>query len=378
MATGCWLGKSNRTKPDYDYSSFPDEITEQILLKLPCTKSIVTCTSVCKSWHALIQSPRFVKIHRLISNKSEKYLVCSDGQSQWSYSIDYYDGERLHKYYDLKIPHEGTIRIFGSCNGLICYAKFDDSALRNIYMWNPAIRKLRVLPKPERYTDPTAYGFWFDTDADDYKVATITYTTVEVYSLSTNTWDTIFICGPSDPCFQYQWIFDTNAVHLNGTLHWLLLKKNGRSIISLNIKNRKLRETLICPVEKRWSFLNRLISGTHSHSLFLLKYDSLQNCRLLAYDESLKELCTIDLRESRTEARLIGVRDIGNEFLFQKACNNDGGILVCNVEDFKFKDFSPSTRTIFKLLPFAETLVLLNDKESSSTATSSTINGTQG
>lgn len=53
--------------------------------------------------------------------------------------------------------------------------------------------------------------------------------------------------------------------------------------------------------------------------------------------------------------------------------DSDGGMLVCNVEDFKFKDFFPSTRTIFKLLPFAETLVLLNDKESSSTATSSTI-----
>lgn len=42
------------------------------------------------------------------------------------------------------------------------------------------------------------------------------------------------------------------------------------------------------------------------------------------FDESLRRLYRIDLGETGTKARPIGIRENGNEFLCQKVCNYDG------------------------------------------------------
>lgn len=172
-----------------DYSSLPDEIVEQILKKTQCIKSIVTCTCVCKSWHALITTPGSLKMHSLPdNNNSTIYYLCLFSRDD-SYSMQYYDGSlrRLRRYYDPIFPHKG-FEIVGCCNGLICYTEF-----RNIYLWNPTIRKLKLLPDSGLYDDErVVYGFWFDMNSDDYKVAKISCmekSKIEVYSLISNSWD---------------------------------------------------------------------------------------------------------------------------------------------------------------------------------------------
>lgn len=103
--------------------------------------------------------------------------------------------------------------------------------------------------------------------------------------------------------------------------------------------------------------------------LYILRFECLYNHYyrgFRVYDESLNELYRINMEKSENEPRLIGIGNNTSEVLFQ-SCDYQQ-ILVCNIEDLTFKNFSPSTRSIFKVLPFTETLVLLNDKDSRSTA----------
>ena len=89
----------------------------------------------------------------------------------------------------------------GTCNGLIFLA--DDSYGHCYIIYNPCVRKLVKLPKPNinfsSYAGFNASGFGFDSKTNDYKV--VRFVTreqkvqkgksppeVEVYSLSTGKW----------------------------------------------------------------------------------------------------------------------------------------------------------------------------------------------
>lgn len=365
MAVG-WL--FHRTSLTYDYSFLPDEILVQIFLKLACTKFIVTCMSVCKSWYALIKSPQFINMHLSSSNifKNE-YFFCSYYDKPL-YSIEYHDSKRLQKCYDLLFNNDERMELIGSCNGLICYTvKNDDDPRHDIYLWNPIIRKVKILPESKLYKKHTGYGFWFDRNTGDYNVAKVLSTTksasaVEVYSLSNNSWDIISTSGPD---LEYP----RDVVHVNGSLYWLALRRNNWLIFSLDTKSGMFRESLTWPATRLFPFCVLLASEAQSHSLFVLRLECLINQHyhgLRVYDESLNELYRIDMENSINELHLIGNGNNTSEVLFQSC--RDKQIVVCNIEDFKFRNFSPSTRGIFKVLPFTETLVLLDDADSGSTA----------
>lgn len=235
MAVGWLFPRRHRTTLTYDFSFLPDDILEQIFLKLPCTKFIVACTSVCKSWYALIKSPQFINIHLSRSSfyKNKYFFCCYYDEPR--YSIDYYDEQRLQKCYELLFSHDERIELIGSCNGLICYTGKNDYDPRNdIYLWNPIIRKVKILPQSKFYKRNTGYGFWFDTYTGDYSVAKVLSTTesasaVEVYSLSNNSWDIISTNGPD---LEYP----RNVVHVNGSLYWLALRRSNWMIFFLWIQ----------------------------------------------------------------------------------------------------------------------------------------------
>ncbi|KAL8157084.1 hypothetical protein AgCh_001976 [Apium graveolens] len=116
---------------------------------------------------------------------------------------------------------------------------------------------------------------------------------------------------------------------------------------------------------------DEVLVEAHSHSLtdlFVLRYECIPCGKYVTrdvrvFDGDLNQLYTIEFEGSETGASLIGVRNNSSELLFQR--NKHPQILVCNVEDLKFKDFcSSSLRCISWMRPFVETLVLLNDGDS--------------
>ncbi|XP_063940883.1 uncharacterized protein LOC135149328 [Daucus carota subsp. sativus] len=366
-----WLVRRNRTHTTTpDYSSLPDEVIEQILLKLKCIKSIVTCTSVCKSWYVLIKSRRFVTMHLSRPHSNAEYFLCSYFRP-FCYSIQNYNSKGLENYYEIDFPETKRITVHGSGNGLICYTKFDD-VCSNIYLWNPTIRKLKILPKSRFYhTKRDAYGFWYDTISDDCKVAIISCTkvsNVEVYSLSSNLWNIITTSGPSYLTTEF---FD--MVHVNGTLYWLTSANRANwsderkdwKLTSLTLKNGMFRETLIWPVERSNSVSFASTLGACSDSIFVLRVGC-DRTSLHVYDESLNELHRNEFEKSGKEVcRVLGVRSNGIEVLFQKF-GTDPPILVFDVGELKLKEFCPSAKTICRAIPFVETLVLLDDGDSRS------------
>ncbi|WOH15464.1 hypothetical protein DCAR_0935005 [Daucus carota subsp. sativus] len=354
-----------------DYSSLPGEIQEQILLKLQCFKSILTCTSVCKSWHALIKSRGFIAMHLSRPQSNAEYFLCSYFEL-FSHSILCYNSLRLESYRDLIFPVR-WVKVLGSCHGLICYTNLDD-VFSQIYLWNPTIRKLKILPKSKYFSKWAAYGFWYDTISDDYKVAKIPCTGVfgvEVYSLSGNSWDLIATSGPS-----YSKTYFDKVLHVNGTLYWLASdekywwdsRKNWR-IISLNMKNLMFRDTLLWPVEKSRSGVKFDMLGAGSRVILLFSFinnSGTDQMGIHVYDENLKELYRYESGSSEKEfLRPLGVRNSGNEVLLQKL-GTDAPIVVFDVGELKFKEFCSSTKTIVRAIPFVETLVLLGNGDSRS------------
>ncbi|WOH15462.1 hypothetical protein DCAR_0935003 [Daucus carota subsp. sativus] len=86
-----WLVRRNRTHTTTpDYSSLPDEVIEQILLKLKCIKSIVTCTSVCKScnlWNIITTSgPSYLttEFFDMVHVNGTLYWLTSANRANWS------------------------------------------------------------------------------------------------------------------------------------------------------------------------------------------------------------------------------------------------------------------------------------------------------
>ncbi|KAK1363162.1 hypothetical protein POM88_038723 [Heracleum sosnowskyi] len=179
-------------------------------------------------------------------------------------------------------------------------------------------------------------------------------------------------CSPSDPGGHSICDCDADSVvHLNGTLHWLALQRDNWFIISLNTKNGMCQKTLISPAAKEErSWFQLVKSGVQCNYLLVSRsqYHPSLCCCLLVYDESLKQLYKIDLDNDRLRMDAIGVRN-NHEILFQRQGNyGNNELLVCNVGESKFKRFSPPDSVhIHWLQPFVETLVLLNDEDSSST-----------
>ncbi|XP_074363579.1 F-box/kelch-repeat protein At3g23880-like [Apium graveolens] len=141
------------------------------------------------------------------------------------------------------------------CNGIVCYTKLyqnrKDRGL--IYLWNPFVRKLKVLPKfrEKCYSGEAkkAIGFWFDKEKNDYEVARISYaevaSSVDFFSLRSNSWKTI-----SDSCTGVHLcpILEHNVVYTKGTLLWLAEERSRHwKTVSINLNIGMFQEALIGP-----------------------------------------------------------------------------------------------------------------------------------
>ncbi|KAK1355905.1 hypothetical protein POM88_049161 [Heracleum sosnowskyi] len=167
------------------------------------------------------------------------------------------------------------------------------SVAQTVYLWNPSIRKLKVVPEFRKHGKlDKAIGFWFNAEENDYEVVRIGYTGemsfVEVYSLSSNSWKMI-----NETCPGADEISDRDLVYVKGKLHWLATQEHGRIIVSLDMNNGKFGEKLIsssCPSGTKF-----YLSRVHGHSLAILRCVWSRNafgvqkdgCSIEVYDENL-------------------------------------------------------------------------------------------
>ncbi|KAL7132225.1 hypothetical protein ABFS83_12G057800 [Erythranthe nasuta] len=210
---------------------FPEEIMEEILLRLP-VKSLLKFRCVSKSWCSLISSNRFIKAHLKISikdtnNFTRQNIISSFSPpgkilKQCSLSSLFY-GIGTTNAVDIDFPNRNpndSVRVVGSCNGLICTILNE----KLIYLWNPSTRKFKKLPNADdRIKVISKYGFGFDECNEDYKVLVVVSsfcieggfeTMVKLYSLRTNSWKRI-------EDLAHDRLSGSTGKFVSGKLHWV-------------------------------------------------------------------------------------------------------------------------------------------------------------
>ncbi|KAF3634154.1 hypothetical protein FXO37_26635 [Capsicum annuum] len=202
----------------------PPNLLLEILSRLPVI-SLLRFRCVSKQWCSLISSPHFISIHLSLATVMATPNATATAtplfllrhlsirpKKQEKYSVYLHPSktENLILVKQLNFPFKtdsgNHFRVVDFCNGLFCLS---DDLFRyrdTVILWNPAIRKSIILPKPRVHFGPYGpymfcLGFGFD-EKSDFKVVRTTYLQdgngaytvlppeVEVYSLSTGLWKT--------------------------------------------------------------------------------------------------------------------------------------------------------------------------------------------
>ncbi|KAM7503247.1 hypothetical protein LguiB_002151 [Lonicera macranthoides] len=365
----------------------PTEIwIEEILTRLP-VKTLLRCTSVCKSWYSLITSPNFITLHlnRTTSTNDNRLLIRSYNNRTDNYSV-YTDNETFDKCENLNFPpysRTNRFKIVGTCNGLVCLA--DDAQLNTdlMILWNPPIRKFVRLPYPNfGYNTHGAYlqsvGFGFNPVTNDYNVVRVVCLkkveteVVELYEHSTGSWRNV--SASIDISYMIK-PWSTQAV-LNGVVHWVGLARKDVHyvIVSFDFKSETFGVVRV-PSRAETEVNLRLCVTVFGELLSLIDERICMNetyCTvwvMTAYGventwtRQLKiDTTPVDLRRSFDYLRVLyGFRNNGDVLLAE---NSDSGDLVSyNPESKKVKKLGiRRCGTSFYISTYMESLVLINAK----------------
>ncbi|KAK1377154.1 hypothetical protein POM88_033347 [Heracleum sosnowskyi] len=211
-------------------ATFSEDILSEILKRLPVS-SLIKFMLVQKSWYHLIRSSYFKALY---SHHDEKitYILF---RASCGHRISLRVNDKQCNQYSSVLSPEGIewdgFGFYGISNGLICLST--GSTLKQVYFWNPVIRKYKTLRDSPILDDP-AFGFVVASLAfgylpkiDDYKVIKIeryhdkegkpqSFVYVHVYSLSTNSWKTVKknnFMGFENP--------EMDSVFVNGAAYWI-------------------------------------------------------------------------------------------------------------------------------------------------------------
>ncbi|XP_063945238.1 F-box protein CPR1 [Daucus carota subsp. sativus] len=193
----------------------PKELLAEILVRLP-VKDILRCRSVKKSWNYLVISPVFISLQLNYQKQIAtgnynhhypKYLLFHEDDSlRLTVRVDDLQCEEYCKLKFLPgLPNDDVNVWFALSYGLICMSTIlftSCDRMRNVYLWNPLIKKYKTLPKSPLPSTKTrhaweALAFGFLPEVDDYVVIHIIKpglpphphsVIIGVYSLKTNSW----------------------------------------------------------------------------------------------------------------------------------------------------------------------------------------------
>ncbi|MFS7916328.1 putative F-box domain-containing protein [Helianthus anomalus] len=191
-----------------------EDVVEQILIEID-VKDLIRFKTVCKSWHSLITSPRFVNRHLIRS-----------------YNKDRNNKEIGHRRIGLVNFH--PYHHVGSSNGLICLASSSLYADVKFSVANPLTREVTQLRDSpwKGFLLCLCWGFGYDSSIDDYKVivgveGATHKTCFKVLSLKSNVWRLVGVV-------KYSFITKVGLL-CNGALHWIVRDENTEDMKNLII-----------------------------------------------------------------------------------------------------------------------------------------------
>ncbi|KDP38913.1 hypothetical protein JCGZ_00670 [Jatropha curcas] len=234
------------------WHNLPVEVMAEIFCKLPI-KSIIRCTSVCKSWNSLIKNPNFIHTHlkkpklQLILHR---FPVASIGSIEQRYTLRF-DDKKFTDYMPVLYPKTvgHYLHVAGSCNGVVSLHS------RCLFvLWNPSIRKSFFVPQPNFVYFSSCcrsfIGLGFDDSTNDYKLLRFMSCPTfqfkaELYSLNSNSWRDITDIVPTE-----FYIADyVVPAFVNGALHWPVThwnEKEARTFVMVfDLKDEVFHEIML-------------------------------------------------------------------------------------------------------------------------------------
>ncbi|XP_071725566.1 F-box protein CPR1-like [Rutidosis leptorrhynchoides] len=242
------------------------ELIIDIFIRLP-VKTLIRCTSVCKSWYTLIRNPNFVISHfnsfinRYKHHDNGYILFGSPNSCHLVFDTTFKLLSVIQTPFIVSPNHKSSLNFIGSCNGLLCLAPGLDYNLGNdVYIWNPLVNASKKLP-PSQFSDEFTddkwivlrLGFGFHELSNDYKVIRLVYFTegrsftsvdvsplVEIYSLKTNAWK--IVCTEVPPI-----VTQSVVTSHKGVFYWMGFKSIRDDplenyIMSFDLDDEKFRE----------------------------------------------------------------------------------------------------------------------------------------
>lgn len=243
----------------------PSDLHVEILLSLP-VKSLLRFSCASKSWLKTITDPSFVASYNRQIPKTDPELLVEINSEKLHPTIGLNCAilrfnEHLVEQEVIAPPVHSVsrypVKIAASCNGLLCLSGFRGC---QIYLLNPAIKRLKELPISPDLPDPDIgmdsnlkyidslynLGIGFDSSTGDLKIVKIRnkrmlgigLPDVQIYSLRSNSWKTLSNCSFID---SYS-IWDcTSSAAIDNAYFWIAIKTNTL-ILSFDFNSETFRE----------------------------------------------------------------------------------------------------------------------------------------
>ncbi|GJW60909.1 F-box domain containing protein [Tanacetum coccineum] len=192
----------------------PFDIQSEIIKRLH-VKSLLQFRSVSKQWKSFIDNPKFIRnYHVNHANPQHHLLVCYRLDPLQTYTSIIDNNTFPKQKFPLTAPESlhlfNGVFLLNSVDGLLCfcdiYTSYVHSNTEKIVIWNPTVRKsvcIDILVPEAGYI---VVGFGVCHDTSDPKLVKIyvdkisSMWVVEVFTLSTRVWKTVYIGAPFKSC----------------------------------------------------------------------------------------------------------------------------------------------------------------------------------
>nr|XP_043624770.1 F-box/kelch-repeat protein At3g06240-like [Erigeron canadensis] len=204
----------------------PDDIIEEILVRLDLKDLVVHCNRICKSWRSLVSGSRFAVSHFTKHSNTNS----NNTNKRWRICI-IEDCLRKH--------------LIGSSNGLVCI--FTPNA--QIIVANPLTGEVKKLENTDDELRVICNNQWFWLPSDDYKVIlgrsnkNADLTCFHVLSLKSNAWKFVGDVKCSFVRMVPYKAKDDSGILCNGALHWFVLHQHKNpAIFSFDLSTEEFKE----------------------------------------------------------------------------------------------------------------------------------------
>ncbi|KAL1826674.1 hypothetical protein ACET3Z_005086 [Daucus carota] len=230
----------------------PDDLLELILAYLPVA-SIIRVGCVCKRWHEIVSSMRFLKSLTHTVPQKPWYFMFTSSDEPIGHAFD----PLLRKWYSIPLPCIETSSWFiaSSC-GLVCF--MDNDSRSELYVCNPITKYYREIEEPPgvRFCDYSALEISVKKASYCYNVSVVKSVQVQgnffewevsihVYESETMTWATPLVEVLTG------WRGGDESVICNGVLFFLIystgggMPENRHGLVAYNLSGRLSHASLM-------------------------------------------------------------------------------------------------------------------------------------